>query len=888
MSWLSGLATVLQVVGAIVGYFFPPIGLALMAAGSLLGSYDARREAKRAARRQRDAFNASLQDRLETIQAETAARRVILGKRRVGGVIAFAGTTGANKEKLYLVILLAGHRVQSIDTVYFGETALTLDGSGNVTTSPYTTSAPVNAQSYGTAAGDGTATIALANTPISGSIIVSWKRSSDRASGFISTWTLFSNLVSITGAPAGVALTVNYQYNTGATYARIYKFDGTQTSVPTVLSAAFPTQWTAAQKLLGQAFLVAELTYNTDVFSSGIPNISAVVQGALVYDPRSSTTAFSENPALLLAHFATHPLGGRLPWSAIDTATLTEAANQCDSTTTMYYTTDSVGNITGSGPQTLFKAAMVVDGSSRPADVLDELAESMGGRWAISNGKLMMRAAMLRSTADTITIDYLAGGTTIKAQRSRQELANTVRGTYSSDQANWNTTQFTQVQDATLLAAHGAELVMETQYEAVGRGPQCQYLATVALREMRQAMVVTLNCNMRAYPLQVFDIVAVTLDRYGWAAKLFEIVERAWTPEGIRLTLRETAAAIYDQTMTFATADIAPNGSLPNPADAVGIVSLSATSGVATLQQQSDGTVTPRVLLTWSLVGLEAVRYGSIEIKYGEAAADESTWTTVVVPGGDTQAYITSSILEGQTYIFKARAKTRLTTGPWCTHLPHRVAAYGLNGASPAYWQNGSGVASVWINASAVSIYWAQGDSSSYTLPPGSVGNTQLQSGAVDAGSIANEAVNSAKLKSGAATDVLSVVVASQSVLSTTAVNVAFLSYTPDVDCIIQVSLSCNAVMNTNGAEQWGAYGGLSTTNFAGTAIGVSASTLMVRNPDTSISRDEKPVSRIINIAGSAGVPVTVYFWGISELGPAGTRAASVSNAVMRLEAIKR
>ena len=45
----------------------------------------------------------------------------------------------------------------------------------------------------------------------------------------------------------------------------------------------------------------------------------------------------------------------------------------------------------------------------------------------------------------------------------------------------------------------------------------------------------------------------------------------------------------------IATADIAPNGSLPNPADAVGIVSLSATSGVATLQQQRRAAILQQV-----------------------------------------------------------------------------------------------------------------------------------------------------------------------------------------------------------------------------------------------------------------------------------------------------
>ena len=56
----------------------------------------------------------------------------MLGRVRTGGAIAFIGSTGAQKEKLTVVISLASHRIAGVDAIYFNDELLTLDGSGYV------------------------------------------------------------------------------------------------------------------------------------------------------------------------------------------------------------------------------------------------------------------------------------------------------------------------------------------------------------------------------------------------------------------------------------------------------------------------------------------------------------------------------------------------------------------------------------------------------------------------------------------------------------------------------------------------------------------------------------------------------------------------------------
>jgi hypothetical protein len=81
-------------------------------------------------------------------------------------------------------------------------------------------------------------------------------------------------------------------------YVTVDKKLGSDTqSASTVLTAA--PSWGSTDKLSGVAYLGVRLTYNADVFS-GIPTITADVQGRKVYDPRTGTTAHSSNPALCL------------------------------------------------------------------------------------------------------------------------------------------------------------------------------------------------------------------------------------------------------------------------------------------------------------------------------------------------------------------------------------------------------------------------------------------------------------------------------------------------------------------------------------------------------------------------------------------------------------
>jgi hypothetical protein len=87
----------------------------------------------------------------------------------------------------------------------------------------------------------------------------------------------------------------------------------------------------ASDRLQGIAHVVFKFFFNGDVFDK-IPSPTFVIRGAKLFDPRDSSTEYSPNAALAVAHWLNHPIYGLdAPYTTeIDTDLLIDAANACD------------------------------------------------------------------------------------------------------------------------------------------------------------------------------------------------------------------------------------------------------------------------------------------------------------------------------------------------------------------------------------------------------------------------------------------------------------------------------------------------------------------------------------------------------------------------------
>jgi hypothetical protein len=180
------------------------------------------------------------------------------------------------------IVVMAGHRISAVNTVYFDEHALTLDASGYVTSAPFVTDNKISDTAYMTLT-SGAGSVVLPNAPISGSVAVTVNvgGSGDSAQTDSITATVTGSTVSVSGYGtfSGTAI-VSYQYTDSTKFARVRWMMGSDSQAAFGdLVTQFPALWTADHRLRGCAYAVVELTYSQEIFPSGVPNFSADING---------------------------------------------------------------------------------------------------------------------------------------------------------------------------------------------------------------------------------------------------------------------------------------------------------------------------------------------------------------------------------------------------------------------------------------------------------------------------------------------------------------------------------------------------------------------------------------------------------------------------------
>lgn len=115
-----------------------------------------------------------------------------------------------------------------------------------------------------------------------------------------------------------------------ANYVRIKKHLGlTSQGADSNLVSEVP-EWTTNHKIQGRAYVYIRLQYNQDLFPSGIPNVSAVVRGKKIFDPRDSVTRFTTNNALFAYDYLVNDTYGLESSGSVDENSVIAAANLSD------------------------------------------------------------------------------------------------------------------------------------------------------------------------------------------------------------------------------------------------------------------------------------------------------------------------------------------------------------------------------------------------------------------------------------------------------------------------------------------------------------------------------------------------------------------------------
>ena len=286
------LVPIIQAFGSLIASNFLVVYASQIASGIMLagGLAFSSSQAKKARRKAREAYNAQQVDRLTNVTSSVAPMELVLGRVRKGGAVFFKGSAGSNNTTFLIAIALAGHEVDAVEGLYLNDQLVTLDGSGNVTSAPYALT-QTGSDTFACTVGANT----LPHTPVAGTAATGF---SYTGSGLV----MDQNIEYVYGSLAGNVVTMpqnctfQYQYldTTSKCNVRFVLGTSTQTADARMIEL-FPTLWTSAHRARGVAYAIVECTYDETAFPSGVPNVTVVLRGAKVYDPRDNLLTYAES-----------------------------------------------------------------------------------------------------------------------------------------------------------------------------------------------------------------------------------------------------------------------------------------------------------------------------------------------------------------------------------------------------------------------------------------------------------------------------------------------------------------------------------------------------------------------------------------------------------------
>jgi hypothetical protein len=310
------------------------------------------------------------------------------------------------------------------------------------------------------------------------------------------------------------------------------------------------TSWSTNHRLRNIAYLYTRMDYDADFdgYASGVPNVSVLVEGRRIFDPRDvaqsatddTTWTFSSNPALCILDYLRDDMYGlgsqddEIDWTSFQTA-----ANDCDVTI---------------GSEVRYALNGVIDSSRTPSEILTEMAQACAGTVYYSNGKWHMRAGVYETPVGVLTADDFLSSIEIATRVSNQNNFNAVKGIFVSPADSWQPVDYPAITSTTFETEDGGyQKFADLPLPLTTSSTMAQRIAKIALYRAREQITVNVTCKMSAFQYNIGDTLYITYDRMGWDQKVFEVVGWNYAVQNgapaINLSLKETSAAVYSWTL---------------------------------------------------------------------------------------------------------------------------------------------------------------------------------------------------------------------------------------------------------------------------------------------------------------------------------------------------
>ena len=473
--------------------------------------------------------------------------------------------------------------------------------------------------------------------------------------------------------------------------------------------------WTNDHRLQGVAYVYVRLEFDQDVFPNGIPNISAMVHGKEVYDVRDDTTHFSTNPALCIRDYLLDTdYGLGVSTSEINNASFIEAANECDELvnlsgeekgerlgvnpvpyTTEYttggfsYTAMAAQGMSSTNVQNMdYDNRYTMNGTfetnQTPKSIIENMLTSLNGTFTYTAGEFALKAASYITPSDTLTQDILRSGVSVKSKESRRDQFNAVKGVFVFQGMGFKPTDYPTITSSTFVAEDNGETVFANiDFPYTVTPAIAQRLAKIALYANRQQLSLVFPCNLSAYKYQVGDTVMVTLERYGFSSKVFEVASWALALDqdqngqpflGVDLVLKETSSSVYDWNADEKSFRL-DNTILFDP-KVIASPGLSVSDELRIVNEEAVSVL------------LAEVTSSNNSVSQFEVQAKKATDTNYVSLGkGGTGRYELLSVEDGVVYDVRARAINSLNVRSDFTTQAHQIVGKTLPPADVTNFQ---------------------------------------------------------------------------------------------------------------------------------------------------------------------------------------------------------
>ena len=554
-------------------------------------------------------------------RSATAPRQLIYGECRVGGTIAHMSTTGTDNVILHMVIVLAGHEVESLQSVRLNDVDLS-----------------------------------TSDETING---VTVKRVTN--SGFVNT--------------------DNDNAFTSGSLVRFRFVDGSQTAVDPFMDAQLAA---IGQNdiFTGCAYLYLQMVFDQEKFGGGMPAISCVVRGKKLYDPRTGNTTWSNNPALCIRDYISDTQYGLKALSSeindLNSAGgFAAAANVCeqnatkaDGSTETRYTANGFTNFSATGTG-------IIEG------LLTSMAGQLtytNGQFNIFAGAA--QTPSLTITDDNL-LEPISVATKPQSgelyNTVKSAFVDASNSYVATDSPVYQDSTFLTEDTPNGVTNDKPNYVkkMEIRLPFTTTHERAQRLGRIALKAQRNTKVISCLVNLEFMRLQPCDWVYVTNERLSFSAKVFEVIDMGLEIMGedeqsflaCRLTLKETNSNIY----TFAQSDY--QSAVASGSDlSAGGISLAAPSGLSVVNDTMGVDILTHASITVSWTNASTPYILGTEVQFKRSG--DSVYTTNFANQGATKQQITG-LEVGVTYNIRVR-HLGLNTGSSYVSTNHTVGGTAI------------------------------------------------------------------------------------------------------------------------------------------------------------------------------------------------------------------